>query len=66
MSIKEDVVSQVLGKDKPGRIRGMGRGITATKIAFVQARDSHVLKLETKQAELQDVVRGLAASKNLS
>ncbi|CAE6199549.1 unnamed protein product [Arabidopsis arenosa] len=70
MSVKEDAVSQVLGKDKPGRIRGMGRGITATKIAFMQARDSHVQKLEAKQAELhdvvrglQDVVRGLAASK---
>ena len=52
-------MSQVLGKDKPGRIRGMGRGITAMKIAFMQARDSHVLMLEAKQAELQDAVRGL-------
>lgn len=70
-SVNDDAVSQVLGKDKPGRIRGMGRGITATKIAFMQARDSHVLKLEAKQAELQDelrglkdVVRGLTASKS--
>lgn len=72
-SVNDDAVSQVLGKDKPGRIRGMGRGITATKIAFMQARDSHVLKLEAKQAELQDelrglkdVVRGLTASKSVS
>ena len=59
MSVKDDPVSQVLGKDKPGRIKGMGRGITVTKIEFIQPRDSHVQKLEAKQAELQDVVRGL-------
>lgn len=58
-SVNDDAVSQVLGKDKLGRIRGMGRGITATKIAFMQARDSHVLMLEAKHAELQDTVRGL-------
>ena len=52
ISVKEDVVSKVLGKDKSGRVRGMGRGITATKIAFIQARDAHVQKLEAKQAEL--------------
>lgn len=71
MNIKEDAMSQVLGKDKPGRVRGMGRGITATKLAFMTARDSHVQKLEAQQAELQkevlglkDVVRGLASSKS--
>lgn len=73
MSVKDDAVSQVLGKDKPGRIRGMGRGVTATKLAFMHARDSHVQKLEAKQAELvdvvrglQDQVRGLTTSKNVS
>jgi len=45
-------VSQVLGKDKPRRVRGLGRGITATKLAFLQARDTHVQKLEETQAEL--------------
>lgn len=29
------------------------------KIAFMQARDSHVMMLEGKHAELQDTVRGL-------
>lgn len=29
-SVKEDVVTQVLGKDKPGRVRGLGRGATLT------------------------------------
>ncbi|XP_010494867.1 PREDICTED: uncharacterized protein LOC104771944 [Camelina sativa] len=71
-SIRDDVVSQVLGKDKSGRVRGMGRGITATKLAFIEARDTHVEKLEATQAELlsqvqdlQNVVHGLAAGKRL-
>lgn len=69
-NIGEDVVSQVLGKDKPGRVRGMGRGVTATKLAFLHARDSHVQKLEATQAELinkvedlQNVVKDLAGKK---
>jgi len=68
--LKEDVVSQVLGKDKPGRLKGMGRGVTATKLAFMLARDSRVEKLEATQADfltkledLQNVVNGLAAKK---
>ncbi|CAE5962892.1 unnamed protein product [Arabidopsis arenosa] len=70
-NLKEDAVSQVLGKDKPGRLRGMGRGVTATKLAFMLARDSHVEKLEASQAdlrikleELQDVLTGLTGKKD--
>ena len=73
LSILDDVVSQVLGKDKSGRGRGMGRGITASKLAFIEARDTHVQKLEATQAELlikvedlQNVVRDLAAGKRVS
>ncbi|KAL0656882.1 hypothetical protein Bca4012_077466 [Brassica carinata] len=61
----------VLGKDKDGRVRGMGRGITATKLAFIQARDAHVQKLEAKQAalvteveDLKHLVRDLAKGKS--
>ncbi|KAG7536624.1 MFS transporter superfamily [Arabidopsis suecica] len=70
-NLKDDAVSQVLGKDKPGRLRGMGRGVTATKLAFMLARDSHVEKLEASQAdlrikleELQDVLTGLTGKKD--
>jgi len=69
-NIGEDDVTQVLGKDKPRRIRGMGRGVTVTKLAFLHARDSHVQKPETTQAELmnkvedlQNVVKDLAGKK---
>lgn len=73
ISVKEDAVSQVLGKDKDGRVRGMGRGITATKLAFIHARDAHVQKLEAKQAalvteveDLKHLVRDLAKGKSVS
>ncbi|XP_022562393.1 uncharacterized protein LOC111208002 [Brassica napus] len=69
-NIGEDAVSQVLGKERPGRVRGMGRGATITKIAYLQARDKNVQKLEATQAELitkleklQNVVIDLAGEK---
>jgi len=69
-NVGKDAVTQVLGKDKPGRITGMGRGVTATKLAFLHARDSYVQKLQDTQAELinkiedlQNVVKDLAGQK---
>ena len=41
-NIREDAVSKVLGKDKPGRVRGFGRGITANKLAYLQFRDAKI------------------------
>ncbi|KAG7567809.1 putative transposase Ptta/En/Spm plant [Arabidopsis thaliana x Arabidopsis arenosa] len=58
-SVRDDAVSQVLGKDKSGRIRGMSRGVTASKLAFLQARDSHVQKLKAQQAELINKINDL-------
>ncbi|XP_010475406.1 PREDICTED: uncharacterized protein LOC104754820 [Camelina sativa] len=45
-NIKEDDVSKVLGIDKPGCVKGMGRGITATKLAHLHARDSKIEELQ--------------------
>lgn len=59
-NIKEDAVSKVLGKDKPGRVRGMGRGITATKLAFIQARDSRLEELHNEVEDLKNQIRDLA------
>ena len=73
LSIRDDAVSQVLGKDKSRRVRRMGRGITTSKLTFIEARDTHVQKLEATQAELlikvedlQNVVLDLAAGKRVS
>ncbi|CAE5959401.1 unnamed protein product [Arabidopsis arenosa] len=59
-NIREDAVSKVLGKEKPGRVRGMGRGITATKLAFIQARDSRLEELHNEVEDLKNQIRDLA------
>lgn len=63
VNIKKDAVSQVLGVDKPGRVRGLGRGITATKLAFLSARDSKLADLESEIKGLKNLVRDLAGNK---
>lgn len=62
-NIREDAVSKVLGRDKPGRVRGLGRGITATKLAFLQARDSRLEELQSEVRDLKSLVRDLAGKK---
>ena len=62
-TIRGDAVSQVLGKDKPGRVRGLGRGVTATKLAFLQVSDSQVETLRMQIEGLQQEVRNLAGKK---
>ena len=51
----------------------MCKGIIASKLAFIEARDTHVQKLEatlakllSKVKDLQNVVRDLAAGKRVS
>ena len=62
-NIREDAVSKILGKDKPGRVRGFGRGITATKLAFLQARDAKMAEMQSEIQELKGMVRDLAGKK---
>ena len=62
-TIRGDAVSQVLRKDKPGRVRGLGRGVTATKLAFLQVSDSQVETLRMQIEALQQEVRNLAGKK---
>ncbi|XP_010470446.1 PREDICTED: uncharacterized protein LOC104750353 [Camelina sativa] len=51
-NVREDAISQVLGKDRYGRVRGMDRGISLNKLEYINARDAHVQKLEASQAEM--------------
>ncbi|KAK9929508.1 hypothetical protein M0R45_026604 [Rubus argutus] len=48
-NVREDALSQVLGKDKPGRLRAMGRGMTISKLAFIQSRDKHMAMIEEQK-----------------
>lgn len=45
-SVKEDAISQVLGQDRPGRLRAMGRGANYTKSLLLQAKDVRISQLE--------------------
>ena len=52
-----------MGRDKPGRVRGFGRGITATKLAFLQLRDAKISEMKSEIEELKGMVRDLAGKK---
>lgn len=54
--IRDDAVTKVLGPDRPGRLRGMGRGMTMTKLAFFQARDKHVTQMQEDHIYLKDKI----------
>lgn len=58
---KEDGLSQVLGPDKPGRLRAMGRGMSMTKLAFFQVKSKCMAQMEEKQLHLQRKVDDLEA-----
>lgn len=62
-NIREDAVSKVLGKDKPGRVRGFGRGITANKLAYLQFRDPKIAEMKSEIEELKGMVQELAKKK---
>ncbi|KAL0689760.1 hypothetical protein Bca4012_089438 [Brassica carinata] len=52
-NIREDVVTRILGKDKNGRVRGFGRGVTTTKLAFLQSRDAKIADMASEIEELK-------------
>ena len=62
-NIREDAVTKILGKDKNGRVRGFGRGVTATKLAFLQSRDAKIDDMASEIDELKVMVRDLAGKK---
>ena len=46
--VKWDVLSQVLGKEKPGRVRGMGAGVTPSRVDAQIQNTSWKATLEAK------------------
>lgn len=54
-----DALSQVLGQDKPGRLRAMGRGITLTKFILSQANDKKLTDCQNTILELKQTIRML-------
>lgn len=58
-SVRDDALSKVLGEDKPGRLRGMGRGMTITKLTFFQTKDKYVAKMQEEHSNMQDRINHL-------
>lgn len=61
--VREDSLSKVLGQDKYGRLRGLGRGMAISKLAFFQTKDKYTSQMETRIKELEIVVNTLVRDK---
>lgn len=53
----------MLGVDKFGRVRGLGRGIIVTKLVFLLVRDFKFVDLESEIKDLKILVRDLVGNK---
>jgi len=49
---KEDLLTQLLGPDKPGRLRAMGRGMSMSKLACFQVKTKHMAEMQKNQYQL--------------
>lgn len=58
-SPSNDALAQVLGQDKPGRLRAMGRGITLTKFILSRANDKKLTECQNTIMELKQMIHML-------
>ncbi|XP_024016388.1 uncharacterized protein LOC112089864 [Eutrema salsugineum] len=56
---KEDLLSQLLGPDNPGRLRAMGRGMSQTKLACFQMKSKFMDDMKRDQLRLIQQVHDL-------
>lgn len=56
---KEDMLTQILGPDNPGRLRAMGRGMSLTKLACFEVKNNCIAAMEENQIHLQKQVDNL-------
>lgn len=61
--IGKDALVHVLGQDKPGRLRALGRGCTLTKLALAQSKDKQVSRCREEIAELKGMIQTLMDQK---
>ena len=52
----------MLGQERPGRLRAMGRGMSLSRVALSEVKDKHTLQLENKLLNLEN--RFLQLEKN--
>lgn len=60
-SMKDDAVSHILGHERPGRVRGVGYGVTPTQLRISQRSDREVTVLREENATLKSKMAALEA-----
>lgn len=58
-SVREDAISQVLGEERPGRARALGRGVNHINCRLLPVRDTQAAQFRTRMSELKEEVRML-------
>ncbi|GMN68641.1 hypothetical protein TIFTF001_037694 [Ficus carica] len=51
-NVKEDALSRVFGPEKHGQLRGLGKGVSLSKLSFMLERDDHLNSLEEKYGKV--------------
>ncbi|GMN64729.1 hypothetical protein TIFTF001_033804 [Ficus carica] len=51
-NVKEDALSRVFGPEKHGQLRGLGKGVSLSKLLFMLERDDHLNSLEEKYGKV--------------
>ncbi|KAK2658059.1 hypothetical protein Ddye_011111 [Dipteronia dyeriana] len=63
-SIKDDDIAQVLGKEHRGRVRGLGLGVTPTRVQAVVIGKTTIMQLQAEMKDLRDLVKELQIAFN--
>ncbi|KAK1581908.1 hypothetical protein Q3G72_010112 [Acer saccharum] len=61
-NLKEDALSKILGFENRGRVRGLGRGVTFSKLSILSQRDNTIAQMKEEQNALKDQVESLTAA----
>lgn len=59
LKVKQDALSKILGRENRGRIRGLGKGVTLTKLCVLSQRDSFKTQEKEEATQLKERVAHL-------
>ncbi|KAJ0113159.1 hypothetical protein Patl1_03572 [Pistacia atlantica] len=52
-NLREVAITKVLGPDKGGHVKGLGKGVTLTQLSIIAQRDSLIAQMAQQQAEMK-------------
>ncbi|KAJ0078191.1 hypothetical protein Patl1_36993 [Pistacia atlantica] len=52
-NLREDAITKVLGPDKRGHVKGLGKGVTLKQLSIIAQRDSLIAQMAQQQAEMK-------------